>query len=64
MRDRVRALDREVVLFAVGHLIDDVKREHAESEAVTAWLERAREDVVDNYGGFLAEAEQTQLCRP
>ena len=28
VRDRVRALEREVVLFAVGHLIDDVKREH------------------------------------
>jgi len=64
VRDRVRALDRDVVLFAVGHLIDDVKHEHADSEAVTAWLERAREDVVDNYGGFLAEAQQTQLMPP
>ncbi len=64
VRDRVHALDREVVLFAVGHLIDDVKHEHAESEAVTAWLEHAREDVVDNYGGFLAEAQQTQLMPP
>ncbi|MGO8905844.1 MAG: Lon protease family protein [Solirubrobacteraceae bacterium] len=64
VRQRVRALDREVVLFAVGHLIDDVKREHADSEAVTAWLERAREDVVDNYGGFLAEAQQAQMMPP
>ena len=29
VRERVRALDREVVLFAVGHLIDDIKQEHA-----------------------------------
>ena len=41
VRERVRALDREVVLFAVGHLIDDVKREHADSEAVDR-LARAR----------------------
>ncbi|MGP0103335.1 MAG: Lon protease family protein [Solirubrobacteraceae bacterium] len=60
VRERVRALEREVVLFAVGHLIDAVKREHADSQPVGAWLERAREDVVDNYGGFLADAEQTQ----
>ncbi|MGA2320523.1 MAG: ATP-binding protein [Solirubrobacteraceae bacterium] len=61
VHDRVHALDREVVLFAVGHLIDDVKREHAEVESVVDWLERVREDVIDNYGGFLAGAEQSQL---
>jgi lon-related putative ATP-dependent protease len=64
LRERVRALDREVVLFAVGHLIDEVKQEHAESEAITAWLERAREDVVDNYAGFLTETQQAQLATP
>ncbi|MGO9319531.1 MAG: Lon protease family protein [Solirubrobacteraceae bacterium] len=64
VRDRVRALEREVVLFAVGHLIDDVKREHAGVEAVASWLERVREDVIDNYGGFLAGAEQGQPVAP
>jgi len=62
VRERVRALEREVVLFAVGHLIDGVKQEHADSQPVSAWLERAREDVVDNYGGFLADAEETQAA--
>lgn len=62
--ERVRVLDREVVLFAVGHLIDEVKQAHADSPALGAWLERAREDVVDNYGGFLADAEQAQLAAP
>jgi lon-related putative ATP-dependent protease len=64
VRDRVHALDRDVVLFAVGHLIDDVKHEHAEADAVSDWLERVREDVIDNYGGFLVEAEQSQLTPP
>ncbi len=42
-RERVRGLDREVVLFAVGHLIDDVKREHGDVSAVATWLRtRAR----------------------
>lgn len=60
VQERVRALDREVVLFAVGHLIDDLKREHTDSPALIAWLEHAREDVVDNYGGFLGEPDQAQ----
>ncbi len=64
VRDRVRALEREVVLYAVGHLIDDVKREHAGVEAVAGWLERVRQDVIDNYGGFLAGAQQSQLAAP
>lgn len=63
-RERVRALDREVVLFAVGHLIDEVKREHGGEETIAAWLERVREDVVDNYGGFLAEPEQSSASPP
>ena len=63
-QERVRALDREVVLFAVGHLIDEIKREYSGTQALCAWLEHAREDVVDNYGGFLADAGQAQVAMP
>jgi lon-related putative ATP-dependent protease len=61
LRERLHALDREVVLFAVGHLIDDVRREHADDPVITEWLERVGEDVSDNYAGFLAGAEQAQV---
>ena len=50
--ERVRTLDRDVALFAVGHLIDDVKARFAETPAVEAWLEQVREDVIDNLGRF------------
>jgi lon-related putative ATP-dependent protease len=63
-RERVRALDREVVLFSVGHLIDEIKHEYESSQALCSWLEQAREDVVDNYAGFLANAEQAQMAMP
>lgn len=62
--ERVRALDREVVLFAVGHLIDDVKQRFKGSPALCSWLERAREDVVENYGGFLVDAGHAQMALP
>lgn len=62
VHERVSELDREVVLFAVGHLIDELKQDYADSQPVSAWLELAREDVVANFAGFLAEEEQTQAA--
>ena len=59
-RERLAALDRDVVLFAVGHLIDDVKHEHADVPEIVSWLDRVREDVIDNYRGFLPESEQSR----
>jgi lon-related putative ATP-dependent protease len=63
-RERIREVDREVVLFAVGHLIDDLKAAHGEDAVVARWLERVREDVIENYAGFGAQAAQAQLPPP
>jgi lon-related putative ATP-dependent protease len=63
-RERISALDREVVLFAVGHLIDEIKREHGGVPDLAAWLDRVREDVIDNYGGFLPEVAPTHAAGP
>ena len=51
-QQRTDVLNREVVLFAVGHLIEDLKREFGAVAAVAAWLDRVREDVIDNYQRF------------
>lgn len=63
-QEQIKALEREVVLYAVGHLIDDVAAEHGGSEAVSAWLQSAREDLVESYEGFLASTEQAELPPP
>jgi lon-related putative ATP-dependent protease len=62
-QQRVDELNREVVLFAVGHLIDDLKSEVGAAAAVGAWLDRVREDVIDNYAHFAGE-RATQLPAP
>ena len=62
--ERVRALDRDVALFAVGHLIDDVKARFVQTPAVEAWLERVREDVIDNLGRFTATMAPEALAMP
>jgi predicted ATP-dependent protease len=62
-QQRIDELNREVVLFAVGHLIDDVKSELGAAAVVGDWLDRVREDVIDNYGHFAASTE-SQLRAP
>jgi predicted ATP-dependent protease len=45
---RLRALEREVALFAVGHLIDELKERYAESAKLVDWLDSVAEDVTEN----------------
>jgi predicted ATP-dependent protease len=59
--ERVRALDRDVALFAVGHLIDELKSRFRETPVVAAWLEQVREDVIDNLGRFTGTATPDPL---
>ena len=50
--DRIRELDRQVALFAIGHLVEQLTAEFAGAEKLGAWLERAREDVIEHLGNF------------
>jgi predicted ATP-dependent protease len=51
-RERLRALEREVALFAVGHLIDELKERYATSDTLVRWLTAVAEDVTENLGQF------------
>jgi lon-related putative ATP-dependent protease len=51
-RERVQALDREIALFAIGHLMDDLKESYADVPAVGEWLDDAREDVIEHLEQF------------
>ncbi len=56
-QQRIDELNREVVLFAVGHVIEDLKQRFADVPEVSSWLDRVREDVIDSYTRFLPQAE-------
>jgi len=47
-RARLRSLEREVALFAVGHLIDELKGRYAQASRLEAWLAAVAEDVIEN----------------
>jgi len=53
-RSRLRALEHEVALFAVGHLIDELKDRYVGFDKLTAWLTSVQEDVIENLAQFQA----------
>ncbi len=62
-KERVKQLDREVVGFAVGHLIDDLKGKYANHEAVVDHLEAVRADILDQVPAF-KQAQQMAQAGP
>ena len=47
-REKIRALNNEVAAFAVGHLMDDLRKKYIDLPEVVSFLDRVQEDVVEN----------------
>lgn len=56
-RRRVRQLDREIALWAVGSLIDELAQKYEAHEDVVTYLKRVREDIVENIALFRTEPD-------
>ncbi len=57
-QQRIRELDREVTMAAVGHQIDELKKGYAGLPDVLAYLDAVRRAVVDNADDFRRSAEE------
>lgn len=51
-RMKVKDLDHEVAMFAVGHLIDELRQKYADLPNVVAYLEAVQKDVIENVDEF------------
>ncbi len=58
--ERVRALDQEVIAHAVTALFQDLKQKYTEVSDAAAYLEAARQDLIDNAHQF-REPEESAL---
>ncbi len=56
-REKLRVLNGEVAIFAVGHLIDELRKKYADLPAVVAFLNEAQQDMIDNVNEFLSPPE-------
>ncbi len=57
-REEIGKLNREMTASAVRHLLDALREQFREIEAVTAYLDRVEQDVIDNYQQFLPHEER------
>ncbi|MDZ7662432.1 Lon protease family protein [Thiohalophilus sp.] len=58
LREAIKALNREVGMFAVGHLIEDLREKYHDVEAISEYLSEVQEDVIDNLNAFRDEEEE------
>ncbi len=56
-REKIRELNSEVAIFAVGHLIDELRKKYADLSQVVNFLNKAQTDIIENVNEFLAPPE-------
>ncbi len=57
-QNAIRRLNDETAEFAVGHLIDTLRKKHADLPKVLDYLDGVRRDVIDNVEAFINEPEK------
>jgi len=58
-REEMKKLNREVTMFAVGNMVDDLIRRYVALPEVVRWLDGFKEDVVENADIFRSQGEST-----
>jgi lon-related putative ATP-dependent protease len=60
-REKMKELDREVAMFAVGHFIDELREKYAQMPEVVDYLNAVQEDVIENVEEFRKTEEAPQI---
>ena len=58
--EQLEKLDREVALFAIGHLVDELKEEHGGVAKLDRWFEQVREDVIERLRHFREQTPESE----
>lgn len=57
-REKIKELNRQVAMLAVGHRIDELQEKYSGLEPVVEYLESVRNDVVENVDDFSRSGEE------
>jgi lon-related putative ATP-dependent protease len=63
IREEIISLNQGITLFAVGHLIDDLKASYEDIPEVQEYLDQVRDDIVEHAEDFL-RSEQPPMSMP
>lgn len=58
VNDLLKKLEQEAALSVLGQMVDDLKEKYSENEKLTAYLEAARDDILENISIFKTSAEE------
>jgi len=56
-REKIKALDHEIGLYAVGSLIEELQQKYSDLDRVVSYLENVQADVMDHLGEFRSPQE-------
>ncbi|MCW4027976.1 MAG: AAA family ATPase, partial [Candidatus Bathyarchaeota archaeon] len=60
VNEEIQKLNRDVALYSIGHLFDNLKAKYKDFPEVVAYLDKAQEDILENLTIFLKPEEPAQ----
>jgi lon-related putative ATP-dependent protease len=60
IREELKKLNRDVALYAIGNLVDDLIEKYKDTQKVTDYLEEVQKDILDNLAQFIRRGEPQQ----
>ncbi|MGE5027105.1 MAG: AAA family ATPase, partial [Betaproteobacteria bacterium] len=61
-RERVKQLDRETILSAVAHLVDELREAYADLPEVLKYLDLMQQDIIENADDFRKQEESASIA--
>lgn len=60
IREEIKKLNRDVALYAIGNLVDNLLEKYKNTPEVTAYLKEVQSDILDNLAQFVRRGEPQQ----
>jgi lon-related putative ATP-dependent protease len=60
IREEIKKLNRDIALYAIGHLVEDLIDKYSDNSEITAYLKNVQNDILDNLSQFIKRGEPQQ----
>ena len=60
IREEIKKLNREVALYAIGHLVEALIEKYSDNSEITGYLKDVQKDILDNLSQFIKRGEAQQ----
>ncbi len=63
-QEELRELDKEIAIFATGHLLDDLAAKYPDNQKILDYLQEVENDIIENLDAFRGEEKPAGLMVP